>query len=478
MCTPYNNMTGQDRTGQDRTGQDRTGHLCAPEDQITVRELYSFIRSSVPESITAYDGDIDPIHYFIFTATDKDKNILEDFIHGRRLEGKYPSGRIICVIQPGKLICRRWSDDIFRRAHTSGNGIRTLAREDCKFMFMVLSLTKQRAQCWIRGKLIYSIEGDYSDDKLYDELFRYMKASRYRLNILCVGHSIKYFMKHYVKYIRFSFMDAVKLVYLFVKRKAGKMIRSAEVRVKYRDSVHTRRNTEKYQQDSVKYIEFVNRKLSLHGHYTILMKDYMTAEIAGEQVFIKGHEFKPKTLFLPNEIRAQKKLLALSREDRELFVCMKDFYDGEYTFIVFPYAPQKTIMAYYADGNRLTREGLDELGEFFIRVLDVFYENGIVHRDLHFNNIVYIPENREGCRFKIIDFGVSFSGNPDILGSNGHWDKEIKTYWIGGGGKYDDNITDDAATLWHTYIVCGGSPTDRYAEKIQSLIGRMYTYEE
>ena len=222
------------------------------------------------------------------------------------------------------------------------------------------------------------------------------------------------------------------------------------------------------------FVKFVAEHLCLSGNYEVLPLEndlYGCTFIMSDGMFIKGNENTLLTNSFRNEVNAQKKLLTLSAKDREAFICMESFCDEEKQFIVYPFVHGITLSEYCSNNGSLSSSDLEELGRFLVKALDELYKVRIVHRDLSSRNIMYCPDEQD--KFMLFDFGCAYSGEPDIFSDNKYFDEHIRTI-VCGNLRYDQNMWDDAASAYCTYLQCGGKPDDQYAVKIKSLIGRSY----
>ena len=424
---------------------------------LSCEELHSFLRSCNYDCMTAYEKDIDPIHYFLFVRTEREKLRLDELIGGRRLEGDYPSGRLIRVIPLGEMISRKWLDDVFSR---SVQGV--MFRED----FMILGLAYNLARClhnsFIRMNLAVNLGIDYTEESLYSFICRYMKESGYRVKLPFVISERRRFISFCRQYDLLGFADKIQVLWLYVKRKAYILA------TRHKDSeTDSEAGINEHRRNVQDFIDFTVRELNISGSCEILDQGkniYGCCFIHAGDIFVKGNEYTARTNSFRTEVNEQKKLEGLSDEDKALFICMKSYYDGEKKYIVYPFVEGVTLSSH----KGFSREQLDKLGDFMLKALDILYKLGIVHRDFTSWNIMC-----EGDRFRLFDFGCAYSGEPDMLGSDKKHDAAIKS-GLTGSYRYSQRIRDDAASAYMTYLYCGGSPEDECAVKIKSLIGRLY----
>ena len=424
----------------------------------TLEELDNLLRPF--DCITGHDKEIDPINYYIFVKNDKILTRLHELINDRRLAEPYELGRIIKIVNLSKFLSRKWVNDIFSRAVN-----RVIASEDLNMLELVYILTQCNQDFHVSRRLKYK----FSDSDLYNILSKYIISSGYKLKYSSFTLGRKIFLKQYLQnHGRISLFEAIYLLFSYVKRKFFTRKQNNDSESHNMELLH-----KSHEKSRENFIHFIAQKFNLSGNYEILSSagasgcTFIAAEIDGEKLFIKGNEFAAVYNSFTNEITAQKKLLTLNDEQKSLFVIMKE-YDSAKKFIVYPYESGLTLNNYNNSGKKLNPSELAKLGDFLVKVLDALYFLKITHRDLTYNNIIY-----DGNNFKIIDFGCAYSGGANLIGSNDYWDKNLKKV-VCGKFRYNADLVDDAASAYYVYLLCGGSPNDKYSQKLLSFIGRSY----
>ena len=186
--------------------------------------------------------------------------------------------------------------------------------------------------------------------------------------------------------------------------------------------------------------------------------------------FIKGNEPGPVKA-IKNEIAVQKRIIE-SGEDKDPFVLMERYAD-DHSWVKYPFVPYETLDDHLKK-HRLDRDSIRLLGEFLCKILDVLYRTDIIHNDLRDTNIMVVTDQSGRVeKFLLIDFGAaSIDGKPP-------WEQD--TYEgrylirnVCGDYRYNEFISDDAASAMLIYSEAGGSPDDEAARNLRSKIGRVY----
>ena len=437
---------------------------------LSCEELHSFLRSCGFVYLTGYGVEIDPIQYFVFVMTGKDKRRLEAFVDGRRLEGRYSAGRVIKVVQLGRIISRKWRQDILSRSAVNADGVRVIAHEDFMLLGLVYIFTQYMSESYVFRNILENY-GLNDIDSMSQFLFSRMKTSGYKIKVFGYKQHLRTIFKYNKRYNMLSLWDIACMSLCYLR---NRIHLSQRIRIVQHNENLSAKSKDEHSKTIQEFVKFVDEKLCLSGIYEVLPIDndlYGCTFIMTGGMFIKGNENTSLTNSFRNEVNAQKKLLTLSAKDREAFICMESFCDEEKQFIVYPFVHGITLSEYCCKNGPLSTSELETLGRFLVNALDSLYKAGIVHRDLGSRNIMYCLNEQD--KFMLFDFGCAYTGEPDIFSDNEYFDEHIRTI-VCGNLRYDKNIWDDAASAYYTYLLCGGNPDDHFAVKIKSLIGRSY----
>ncbi|KAM9968568.1 hypothetical protein ACTFIW_007718 [Dictyostelium discoideum] len=105
--------------------------------------------------------------------------------------------------------------------------------------------------------------------------------------------------------------------------------------------------------------------------------------------------------------------------------------DKQTTYIFIEYINGYTLEEYVLKNHPIPEKDLSEIIEDLIQSLASIHEIGVIHRDLKLENVMF---DKESNKWKLIDFGLSFSFSPSnggskcisICGSKGYCPPEIK----------------------------------------------------
>ncbi len=186
--------------------------------------------------------------------------------------------------------------------------------------------------------------------------------------------------------------------------------------------------------------------------------------------FIKGNEAGP-IQSIRNEVIVQKRIID-SKEDKDCFVLMERHAD-DHSWVKYPYVPYDTLDEYLKK-HRLDPDSIKLLGMFLCKILDVLYRTNIVHNDLRDANIMVVTDRSDRVeKFLLIDFGAA------SIDGKSPWNQD--TYEgrylirnVCGDYRYNEFISDDAASAMLIYSEAGGTPDDEEACLLRSRIGRVY----
>ena len=186
--------------------------------------------------------------------------------------------------------------------------------------------------------------------------------------------------------------------------------------------------------------------------------------------FIKGNEPGPVKA-IKNEITVQKRIIE-SGEDKDCFVLMEKYAD-DHSWVKYPYVPYETLDDHLKK-HRLDRDSIRLLGEFLCKILDVLYRTNIVHNDLRDTNIMVVTDQSgRVAKFLLIDFGAaSIDGKPPWESDTYEGRYLIRN--VCGDYRYNEFISDDAASAMLIYSEAGGEPDDEVAGILRNKIGRVY----
>ncbi len=190
----------------------------------------------------------------------------------------------------------------------------------------------------------------------------------------------------------------------------------------------------------------------------------------GNKSFIKGNEPGPVQA-IKNEIIVQKRIID-SKEDNDCFVLMERHAD-DHSWVKYPFVPYDTLDNYLKK-HRLDRDSIRLLGAFLCNILDVLYRTNIVHNDLRDTNIMVVTDQNDRVeRFLLIDFGAaSIDGKSPW--SQDTYEGRYLIRNVCGDYRYNEFISDDAASAMLIYSEAGGETDDEVARNLRSKIGRVY----
>lgn len=190
----------------------------------------------------------------------------------------------------------------------------------------------------------------------------------------------------------------------------------------------------------------------------------------GNHVFIKAGGYL-KYRGTENEIGAHKVL----KDCKENWFLKAYDYDEDNRLIAYPFIQEITLDKLVVK-RQLNSSELRILYEFLMNSLDGLFQNGVLHNDFRFENIIAIlNEQKELSSCKLYDFGCA--------STNGVYPWDMKSFisrelgmMVSGNYRYSSDYMDDAASAYLVFLHAGGDAQSDEAKELYSRIGRQFAY--
>ena len=439
-----------------RIGTDPALSSCLGEIVVTIKEVVKILEENSIDYVILDDPEFDPIEVLFFL-----ENVPETLKNdGNRFTFTYEGRKRVIVLQTFK---EAGLADWYRKKKKNGFD---LSSEDTAFLWMNVAYCLSNRASWLRGNIISGYMKRFNiDEKGVEDFF-----VDYTLkNNVKIGHANNtVYSRRIGKRITFSAKAGINLY-----KKMSLLRMRTYFRLKfYRIGKDKKHSTEAFtdrliRENVINADSHDSKGRSLNSNSGGNIYIFNEGE---KKSFIKGNEPGPVQT-IKNEVTVQKRIIE-SKEDKDCFVLMERHAD-DYSWVKYPFVPYDTLDDHLKK-HRLDRDSIRLLGEFLCKILDVLYRTNIVHNDLRDTNIMVVTDqNGRVEKYLLIDFGAaSIDGKPPWESDTYEGRYLIRN--VCGDYRYNEFISDDAASAMLIYSEAGGMPDDEAARILRSKIGRVY----
>lgn len=344
-------------------------------------------------------------------------------------------------------IGEKWISHIQRNA-TPDKEVQVLSGEDKRFLLCWIVCFVMREKNWF-GREILRLYNDLDTNAVYEKLFDYIFCNQldFRIRQIKCLSDLASWKNHvnkmqglYLTAKRFLLKNSCRMVVLYLRIKAicfGVLYRNRTIS----------------ELSKAGYSVVASFRSSAGNAIYKLKMDEDTYLAKGREDFT-GASFE-------NEKLIQTYCKSSGIDDS--FVVAKDLLSDS---IVYPYINGRTLDKL----ESMDESSVEALGDFLVNVVELLYQNQIIHRDLRPNNIMVLNGKPES--YKVIDFGCSIIDHHDIW-EKGNYMNRFRKERVCDAYKFSQEIVDDAASALAIYIGYGGNYNDRISRELKSKIGRL-----
>lgn len=437
--------------------------------KISSDELKNILSGLDIEAFITDDKSLDPVEYLVFLSNKKDIRKAGKAFERNTIISECSAERILRFIDLSRLCPdKKLLNAIRNRSDNIGSRLYKLDGDDLGMLLLSYIFFLQQIPDWLTENAFLTLGSNIPADKREHELFERV-LDWYNKNGCRIRTGWIRFPRYFFKYGNVSGLTRLRLK---INEYFSNLRLVMTSRLLHMHTILHRLLKTKG------YLHYVSSALTEAKQLTYLRDlgesisgcTFMSAEIDGEKVFIKGNDVGAYCA-LENEIFVQKRLIEQGT-DEKLFLLMKGA-DQSGKYIIYPFCKTSTLRDMISSGI-INSEDTNRIGKFLVIIIEKLHNMGIVHRDLRPENIsVELSADGRITSLRLLDFGCSYAGGTPLWSDGSFWSKYFSRY-VCGEFRYSERLVDDAAAAYLIYLLCGGSCEDDTSKKLRQCIGRHF----